>query len=46
MDEIKQMKEFQQTEADERKNYMQMMDLTRKENEQLTDLEQVLIDAY
>ena len=41
MDEIKKMKEYQETEADERKNYMQMMDLTRKENEQLTDLEQV-----
>lgn len=41
MDEIKKMKELQQIEADERKNYMEMMDLNRKENEQLTDLEQV-----
>jgi len=41
MEEIKIMKEQQQNDAEERKNYMKIMDLNRKENEKLTDLDQV-----
>lgn len=40
-DEIKRLKELQQNETEERKTYMQMMDINRKENEELSDLDQV-----
>ncbi|XP_031566387.1 cilia- and flagella-associated protein 45-like [Actinia tenebrosa] len=40
LEELKRRKEELQNQVEERKNYMQYMDLNRKENEKLTDLEQ------
>ena len=43
---MKRRKEELQNQVEERKNYMQYMDLNRKENEKLTDLEQVSVTGY
>lgn len=41
MEEIKRRKEYEQNASEERKNFMQTMELKRKENAQPSDLEQV-----
>lgn len=41
MEEAKQRKENAQNASEERKNFMQQMDLNRRDNEKLSDLEQV-----
>lgn len=40
MEEVKRRKEYEQNASEERKNFMQVMDLKRKENAKPSDLEQ------
>ena len=42
IEEIKRRKEYEQNASEERKNFMQAMELKRKENAKPSDLEEVI----